>query len=186
MDMNDFFAMGFCKAAEENGVDPVQLAKYAATNDVSAVSRPKYKTDGWAPAQVAKKGKDAIPHYHTPSVYNIDPDEGLLGDLQSAVDLDVYDRYVSPNGRSRNPLGEIYLQNNPILQNWFNAHAESVGKAQRAIARPLSDYIGNPEATKAYTMKNPHLMRLAAKIYHDNMASLTNGAPAQVSAPAKK
>jgi len=40
MDMDDLFAMGFCKAAEEHGVDPVQLAKYAATNDVSAVSGP--------------------------------------------------------------------------------------------------------------------------------------------------
>lgn len=29
MNMDDFFAMGFCKAAEEHGVDPVQLAKYA-------------------------------------------------------------------------------------------------------------------------------------------------------------
>ena len=29
MNMDDLFAMGFCKAAEEHGVDPVQLAKYA-------------------------------------------------------------------------------------------------------------------------------------------------------------
>lgn len=30
MNMDELFAMGFCKAAEEHGVDPVQLAKYAA------------------------------------------------------------------------------------------------------------------------------------------------------------
>lgn len=29
MNMDDLFAMGFCKAAEEHGVDPAQLAKYA-------------------------------------------------------------------------------------------------------------------------------------------------------------
>ena len=29
MNIDDLFVMGFCKAAEEHGVDPVQLAKYA-------------------------------------------------------------------------------------------------------------------------------------------------------------
>lgn len=38
MDMNDFFAMGFCKAAEEHGVDPVQLAKFAAYKPMYATS----------------------------------------------------------------------------------------------------------------------------------------------------
>lgn len=30
MNIDDLFVMGFCKAAEEHGVDPVQLAKFAA------------------------------------------------------------------------------------------------------------------------------------------------------------
>lgn len=34
MNMDELFAMGFCKAAEEHGVDPVQLAKYAAGEEI--------------------------------------------------------------------------------------------------------------------------------------------------------
>lgn len=39
MDMNDFFAMGFCKVAEEHGVDPVQLAKYAQQLPMSSYNQ---------------------------------------------------------------------------------------------------------------------------------------------------
>jgi hypothetical protein len=31
MNMDDFFVMGFCKAAEEHGVDPVKLAEIVAS-----------------------------------------------------------------------------------------------------------------------------------------------------------
>ena len=31
MDMNDFFVMGFCKAAEEHNVDPADLAEIIAS-----------------------------------------------------------------------------------------------------------------------------------------------------------
>lgn len=171
------YVRGFVKEAEAHGVDPVALAKFAQ----------QYKTDGYAPKPVSEHGKETIPHYHTPSAHSNNPDAGLVGELESANDLDMYNNYLGENGYSHNPLAEIYIKNNPRYSTWFGAHTNSVGEATKLIASPLyrDARKGVVDANSAFFQKNPYLMRLAGKIYHDKMLSLT-GTPTRVSSTITK
>ena len=74
MNMDDLFAMGFCKAAEEHGVDPVQLVKFAQVTIA-----------GWGPRIVPEA---SVPYYSGRHYYD------ALGKLMGKADR-VYGSAVS-------------------------------------------------------------------------------------------
>lgn len=156
------YARGFCKVAEAHGIDPVALAKYAAEKG------PKYKTDGYAPAVVARLGTKYPIRYAPKFGPGLDfaytYADGPFARSEDArfdnrdpdhIDLDLFKR-----------LGvDKYL-------NWFLAHQ----KARQEVADAAKPYDGNKSV-----YRNPKMPDLG-KIYHRSMLNST-GVVNQASAP---
>ena len=187
--MNDFFAMGFCKAAEEHGVDPVQLAKYAATNNVSAVSGPKYKTDGWAPSIIPANG--------VPFGRPFDFLHDLKGvRLNSVRDLSALQ--PGTGDMDTNPYFESMKSLNPRLNAWWNAHTNTLKSIGDIVLPHYSEdaqnrhwlYRGGDHikwlTDNKYYDKDNELVKLIEDAYAKGMMARTNDQQKAVSPALKK
>lgn len=171
------YIRGFCKVAEAHGVDPVQLAKYAATNDVGAVSGPKYKTDGYVPP---------LDDNATPAPFS---DSSYRGDW-----IDIPYLYNTTVGRKSppwrmlleagghhypevSPDHELHADLDPRFANWIAAHTNASAKARASLDRV--DYPRRKDIPK-------DLGKMIADIYHDEMKRTTSAPPAQASVPVPK
>lgn len=164
MDMNDFFAMGFCKAAEEHGVDPVQLAKYAATNDVSAVSGPKYKTNGWAPKGITSNG---VPHFDSILHEFVDDWGSTVRRIAGEADPENSAEPVGdPTYDMKKRLGLI-KERTPLVKTWLAAHHDA---AKQAI-EPVKDLVGKIDDGANI---NPDIIEELKKRYQAAMFANTN------------
>ena len=183
------YARGFCKAAEAAGVDPVALAKYAAK------SSPEFKTEGYAPESVSRIGTDAVPLY-TPPKYDFASDDVMKTRLYpgsnsaypmtDTVSLSPITRhFVRGDVRealSRNQAVLARSRANKKYLNWLVAHT----RALDAVSAAARGTIRKNHLSGDSGVQDPELNKMLADLYHKSMMSMTNSAPAQVSAPAGK
>ena len=180
MNMDDLFAMGFCKAAEEHGVDPVQLAKYAADNE----SRPEFKTDGYAPKSVADIGTKAVPLYRAPYYNNhtVIKGTGTASPMEYTGQLSDTAKHIrgeQPSQLAENPAVTARAKASPEYLNWLLAHM----KATKAVADAARGTFKGDQAPLG--VKDPELNDILAKLYHGKMFQMTNATPVAVSSPVK-
>jgi hypothetical protein len=180
------YARGFCKAAEAAGVDPVALAKYAAE------SSPEFKTEGYAPESVSQIGADAVPLYRPP-VYDyannypisLIPGTNSAYPMIDTVGVSPEVRYIRGDSRkslSRNEAVLARARANPKYLNWLIAHTRAMDAVSAAARGTMhKNHFGGTSG-----VEDPELNKMLADLYHKNMMDMTNAAPAQVSAPAKK
>ena len=122
------YIRGFVKTAGENGVDPVQLAKYAARN-MTKKERKEY--------------------------------ERMMRDWAKA------------NGVPRRERKRFIEEQSRKAENWRNEVYEAERRAEAKRKQDKADILN-------------HLVNGTSVIGASSGSSKTNGAPAQVSAPAKK
>lgn len=183
------YIRGFCKAAEAHGINPVQLAKYAATNETVVANQPIYKTDGYSPVPPIKHlpgitpalgGDIDIPYVAPPT--GMAPTTEVFGARNSAPRVlarpSELDRYV---GYDKSELALRIA--NPRHGAWFDAHTNALKKA----TQPLRDVGFDTEASMDWGAPMSKALKDAiSKIYHDEMKRTTSAPPARVSAPTKK
>ena len=193
------YMRGFCKAAAAAGVDPVKLAKYANTNNVSVASQPKYKTDGWAPPVVASLGTSVAPMYGYDDSWTQSPDNGKkdvltlderAAPIESLEDLVSARMLLEPEGLPNGDISRYTIRPraaiDPRYAAWLNSHTKALDQISSAIYRdlPFND-LSPKERQSILGARNPSLAESIAKAYHDSMAKST-GAVSRVSAPVKK
>lgn len=171
------YARGFVKAAQAMGVDPVQLAKYAATNDVSAVSGPKRKTDGWAPLFVRLLDKSEIPYVEKANdIYY--PNARTVSDVSDKIPSGVeQDSVLGMDVKGRKMYDKKWAglllhshdKGDGKLYNWYMAHRDALDAANKVFRKGL--FSSNYDD--------------AAKAYHQSMLNST-GTPVRVSSQIKK
>lgn len=171
------YVRGFCKAAETVGIDPVELAKFAAeTKEEANEEQPKYKTDGYAPRLVSRLGRKS------PIVYAPGFGPGLLDNAYTYGDSDFSQAEEARFSPTRDPdhpgnLPPEVFEGKGVdrYMNWLKAHQ----LARQEVADAAKPYEGNKSVYRDKRM--PDL----GKVYHDSMLKSTGGV-SRVSAPAKK
>ena len=167
------YARGFCKAAEDAGVDPVELAKYAQQE----AKGPKYKTDGWAPNSVSELGMDVVPGYDaindtakalTHPIPFVDHAYTYSMDPELTKRLEYLQKLRVATGRA-----------DPRSVPFLNAYNEVMSRTAGAVASAFNtgkfnDFVDKP------------LRPIVPEIFHKQLFRLTNGVPAKVTADVKK
>ena len=168
------YVRGFCKAAEDAGVDPVALAKYAQ----------------WAPRNVAKLSMDEIPSY-----------SGYMGD-SSLVRREITPISLLVDSDETKDDTHSHLRSlvDPEFRKWWTAHTNAMEQAAKPVREAIrsgldtsltnNNWLANLdiESNRINTLgsvKDHEVMKNLAKIYHDSMKNST-GSVSRVSQSAKK
>ena len=162
------YIRGFCKAAESHGVNPVQLAKYAASNNSSAASGPKYKTEGYTP-----KFSDARNPINIPKVFH----DGTVGANRWSEGWDIARPIELEVGLPNTPAERVRQIINPKHLAWLQAHTNALQRATaplRAVGFPSTEQVPDD------------IQRAIEDMYHGTMYSTTSAVPAKVISPVKK